>query len=263
MIKKIIFILVLLIGSSVYSQQIDLKKYQYIVVADRFDFVKETDQYQTSSLTKFLLKKKGFEVFLSNEVLPDDLIKNRCLALFVSVKDESSLFNIKSIIEFKDCYGELLFTSDEGKSKEKEYQKGYQEAIRRAYETMTDFEYSYNPAVVEVKEVKQKDVNILKEATNETVVSKNVMTPKINVKTTQEKVTVTAALDVLYAQAKTNGFQLVNTSPEVVFLILKTNVKDVFVIKDKNGILYKVGEFWVAEFYENDNLVTKNYQIKF
>ena len=64
-------------------------------------------------------------------------------------------------------------------------------------------------------------------------------------------------------QAKANGFQLVNTTPEVVFLLLKTNVKDVFVIKDKNGILYKVGDVWIAEFYENDRLTTKTYLIKF
>ncbi len=49
----------------------------------------------------------------------------------------------------------------------------------------------------------------------------------------------------------------------MVFLILKTNVKNVFIIHDKNGILYKLGENWVAEFYEKNQLVTKEYQIKF
>jgi hypothetical protein len=70
-------------------------------------------------------------------------------------------------------------------------------------------------------------------------------------------------VDVLYAQTKNNGFQLVNTALEVVFLILKTNVKNVFIIHDKNGILYKCGENWIAEFYENNQLITKEYQIKF
>ena len=54
-----------------------------------------------------------------------------------------------------------------------------------------------------------------------------------------------------------------NSAPEVVFLILKTNVKNVFIIHDKNGILYKLGEKWVAEFYEKNQLVTREYQIKF
>ena len=68
---------------------------------------------------------------------------------------------------------------------------------------------------------------------------------------------------MLYAQAKSNGFQLVNTTPEVVFIILKTNIKDVFVIKGKNGIIYKNGNIWVAEYYENTKLVVKQYHIKF
>ncbi|MGY8910777.1 MAG: hypothetical protein ACKVIG_13095, partial [Flavobacteriales bacterium] len=67
MIKKTIFLLMLLVSNSLLSQQTNLNKYQYIIVADQFDFLKEVDQYQTSSLTKFLLEKKGFEVFLSNQ----------------------------------------------------------------------------------------------------------------------------------------------------------------------------------------------------
>lgn len=262
MIQKIAFLLVLLISSSLFSQQTDLGKYKYIIVADKFDFAKETDQYQTSSLTKFLLKKKGFTVFLSNEVLPEGLIKNRCLALFASVKNESSMLSVKTIIEIKDCYGKLVISSDEGKSKEKDYQKGYQEAIRRAYETMTDFEYSYNAA--EVEETGKQETSVLKETKNAaTIVSKNVENSSINVKTTQEKITKIKSLDILYAQAKPNGFQLVNTTPEVFFLILKTNLKDVFIIQNKNGILYKLDGNWLAEYYEKDSLVTKTYQINF
>lgn len=264
MIYKTIFLFILFICNSVFSQQLDLKKYQYIVVADKFDFVKQVDQYQTSSLTKFLLEKKGFKVFLSNEKLPEDLIKNRCLALFAAVQNHSSMFNIKSVIEIKDCYGKLLFTSDEGKSKEKEFQKGYQEAIRRAYETMTDFEFTYDSAVVDFKEVQLSEIDGVKEKSKDSIVfEKNSDALSMKLNTIQKKGTDKITTDVLYAQAKANGFQLVNTTPEVVFLLLKTNVKDVFVIKDKNGILYKVGDVWIAEFYENDRLATKTYQIKF
>ena len=50
---------------------------------------------------------------------------------------------------------------------------------------------------------------------------------------------------------------------EVVFVILNTNKKDVYVIKGKDGTLYKNGENWVAEYYKNDQLVKEVYQIKF
>jgi hypothetical protein len=264
MIKKILFFLVLLISTSGFSQEINFDKYQYIVVADKFDFVSETDQYQTSSLTKFLLEKKGFKVFLNSDKLPKDLQVNRCIALFAAIKDDSSMFTIKNTIEIKDCYGEILFSSKEGKSKEKDYKKGYQEAIRNAYETMTDFNYSYNPALVDVKKDKKNELFIADiDSTARTKTQKVVMTPDVEIETIKEKIIVSKTVDVLYAQIKNNGFQLVNTAPEVVFLILKTNVKNVFIIHDKNGILYKLGEKWVAEFYEKNQLVTREYQIKF
>ncbi|MFT7331281.1 MAG: hypothetical protein ACI848_001359, partial [Roseivirga sp.] len=69
--------------------------------------------------------------------------------------------------------------------------------------------------------------------------------------------------NTLYAQPNENGFQLINLKPAVVFLILKTNIKDVFIISNKNGVLYKKGPSWIAEFYENGTLVEKKYQLKF
>jgi hypothetical protein len=253
-----------LVSASGFGQEINFDKYQYILVPDKFDFVSETDQYQTSSLAKFLLEKKGFKVFLNSDKLPEDLQINRCLALFVAIKDESSMFTIKNTLEIKDCFGKILFSSQEGRSKEKDYKKGYQEAIRNAYNTMTDFNYSYNPALVDVKKDKKNELFIADiDSTTSTKTQKVVMTPNVEIGTIKEKTILSKTVDILYAQTKNNGFQLVNSAPEVVFLILKTNVKNVFIIQDKNGILYKLGENWIAEFYEKNQLVTKEYQIKF
>jgi hypothetical protein len=253
-----------LVSASGFGQEINFDKYQYILVPDKFDFVSETDQYQTSSLAKFLLEKKGFKVFLNSDKLPEDLQINRCLALFVAIKDESSMFTIKNTLEIKDCFGKILFSSQEGRSKEKDYKKGYQEAIRNAYNTMTDFNYSYNPALVDAKKDK-KDESLIADidSTTSNKTQKVVRTPDVEIGTIKEKTILSKTVDILYAQTKNNGFQLVNSAPEVVFLILKTNVKNVFIIQDKNGILYKLGENWIAEFYEKNQLVTKEYQIKF
>ena len=86
---------------------------------------------------------------------------------------------------------------------------------------------------------------------------------EINKEGEKEENLVSNSLEVLYAQQKNNGFQLVNTKPEVVFVILKTNLKDVFVIKDVNGIFYKVGENWVSEYYENNQFIRKEFQVNF
>ena len=63
MIKKITFLLALIYSTIQFSQELNLEKYQYIIVPDQFSFLKSVDQYQTSSLTKFLFEKKGFKVF--------------------------------------------------------------------------------------------------------------------------------------------------------------------------------------------------------
>ncbi|WP_298780611.1 hypothetical protein [uncultured Polaribacter sp.] len=241
---------------SVFSQN-TTNNYKYIIVPEKFDFLKKTDEYQTSSLMKFLLKKKGFEVFLSNEKFPAELAANKCLALFTDIKDASSMFSTKSTIQIKDCSGKLIFSSKQGKSKEKAYKKAYHESIRNAYNTMSDFSNTYLSSNIE--EIK-KPKNIIDKPVGKTIIAPQI----IKVKELEQKgKVIKKESKLLYAQPNANGFQLVNMTPKVVFIILKTNVKDVFVIKDKNGILFKNNSYWLAQYYENNQLVEKEYQIKF
>jgi len=44
---------------SLTSQTKKMSDFKYIIVPNKFDFLKKSNQYQTSSLTKFLLQKKG------------------------------------------------------------------------------------------------------------------------------------------------------------------------------------------------------------
>ena len=67
----------------------------------------------------------------------------------------------------------------------------------------------------------------------------------------------------MYATATSNGYQLLNIERKPVFNLLKTNLKNVFIIKDKNGILYKENNIWIADFYNpNGNKVVKQYDVK-
>ena len=267
MIKKIVFSLLLVLAMSAYSQNNEINNYKYIIVQEKFDFLKKPDQYQTSSLTKFLLEKKGFTVFLSNDkAIPNELLLNRCLALTATIIDASSMLTVKSKIELKNCYDKVLYSSKEGKSKDKDYKKSYHESIRKAYSSMDDLVYNYKPntkvainkesvkakVVLPIKKaISVKNIPVVKEITpSGKVISKKQLISKSNV-------------EVLYAQVKTNGFQLVNTTPAIVFQVLKTNVNDVFIIKGKNGIIYRNENIWIAEYYENDKLVVKQFDIKF
>ena len=265
MIKKIVVSLFIFMTISVTSQHKKISDFKYIIVADRFDFLKTSDEYQTSSLTKFLLQKKGFIVFLSTDNLPQDLLQNRCLALTASVSDASGIFTVKNKIELKDCSGVLLYSSKFGKSKEKEYKKAYHEAIRKAYATMTDFESTSisTKEVPEKKEVSQrkeilpetKDIPITISVINEVIPEKTPISNKVK--------DDLVAIEVLNAQVTKNGFQLLNTKPEVVYQLLKTNLKDVFILRGRLGIFYKKGTSWIAEYYDNNQLIQKEYQVKF
>ena len=69
-------ILIFIIFQTSLYAQTDLNQYKYVSVPDRFDFMKTNDQYQISSLTQFLLNKKGFNVLESIENYPSDLASN-------------------------------------------------------------------------------------------------------------------------------------------------------------------------------------------
>ena len=264
--KNIILVFFLIMSNLfVFGQEKKVNNYKFIVVPDQFDFLKQKDEYKTSSLTKFLLKKNGFTVVLNSEQYPIDLRDNPCSGLKALVLDKSSMFKIKVILELRDCNGKLLYTSEEGVSRLKEFKKGFQEAIRNAHASMIDI--VYEPFLLETirkdkKEIVTVNPVLVKEVKE---VKLEVELPVINNReAAQVFPTNNIALDsALYAQKKENGFQLVDLKPQVVFVILNTSVKDVFVIKDKNGLLYKKGENWIAEFYEGGEIVVKKYNIKF
>ena len=264
--KNIILVLFLIMSNIfVFGQEKKVNNYKFIVVPDKFDFLNQRDKYKTSSLTKFLLKKNGFTVVLNSEQYPKDLINNPCSALNALVLDKSSMFKVKVIIELRDCSNRLLYTSEEGVSRLKEFKKGFQEAIRNAYASMGNI--VYEPFLLETIRKDKKEIVTVNPVLVEEVkeVKLEVELPVINnIEAAQISPINNIALSTtLYAQPKENGFQLINAKPQVVFVILNTGVKDIYVIKDKNGLLYKKGENWIAEFYDNGKLIEKKYQVKF
>lgn len=240
--KKAVTLLILFFVSISLQAQIEkLNNYKYAVVDSNFKFLKKTDQYQTSSLTQFLIAKTGIPTFLEGEKIPLKFISERCKGVFVSVTDNSSLLKTKSRIEFKDCYGVSVFNSKYGQSSEKEYKKAYPKAIRNAFKSIADYTYKYN----EKSEVKEVVFN------------------KDNVSVNKEIEKITVTLETLYAQPKENGYQLINKKPEVVFFLINTKKESLYIIKGKNGVFYKKDNYWIAETNENDTSIVKKYQVKF
>jgi hypothetical protein len=265
---KNILLLFFLIASNyaTFGQEKNLNNYEFIIVPERFDFLSQDDQYQTSSLTKFLLEKNGFVVLLDSEAYPRALKDNPCKGATAVVVDKSSLFKTKVIIELRDCFNKLIYTSAAGGSKLKDYKKGFQEAIRKAHANMNDVTYEAltTASRVEVENERSVEVPVVQEkvTTVKFVPERTISPSSVKTKEVAENKNL-EAVGLLYAQPKENGFQLVDAQPTVVFVILNTHVKGVFILKDKNGILYKKGERWIAEFYEEGKVVAKKYQIKF
>lgn len=233
---------------SLHSQE-KMNTYKYAIVSDKYDFLKKPDMYQTSSLTTFLLKKNGFDAYISSEKLPKEVYSNRCNTLFVRVLSLSGVFVTKLVVEFKDCNNQVVYKSKIGKSRKKEFKEAYHKAIRDAFTDPVITRYKFNE-----KEVVKTNVI----SSQKTKVKQG----RLKEGTPVKKVIVESDYTI-YAQSTSNGFQLVDSSPKIVYTILRTSTKDVFIIKGKNGVIYLKNSKWIAEFYEDGQLIQKELQIKF
>ncbi len=294
---KIFTVLAILMATlSTFSQE-NLNAYKYIIVPKKYDFLKENDQYKINSLSKFLFEKYGFETVMEGEDYPEDLIRNRCLGLKSNVVKESGLFKTKLIVELKNCYDKTVFTSRVGETREKEYEKAYNLALRDAFTSFEELNHKFEPSeshmaaneqlaeekksetAMEIQKLKE-EIETLKQ---EKIVEVAPVEPAMEVEavkqvdpvkvdpikaevvkeTPKETISMEAKSGVLYAQEIDNGFQLVDSTPKVVYKIKKTGLDHVFLVENMNATLYKKGDQWILEYYENGALKQIELTIKF
>ncbi len=143
--KKLIFTTVFLLGFvlSVAGQQLD--KYQYVRVPEKFDFLKEENQYQLNALTAFLFDKFGFTA-LYKEKNPQGV--NPCDILYANVHNDSGLFTTKLYVTLENCNKEVVLTSQTGLSREKDYKTAYHEALRKAFGSIEALQHTFTGEVV-------------------------------------------------------------------------------------------------------------------
>lgn len=295
----LIFSLSFVFTFNVFSQEDAINveaidNYKYVIVPLKYDFLSDTDQYQINSLTKFLFNKYGYTAFLENDPFPDDLRSNRCLALKAEVvKDRGGFLSTKVIINLMDCNGELIVASKVGKSREKEFKISYNLALRDAFETFQFHNYKYQPdpeiealssnlnnayskrndeeakkAQEEIERLKQ-EVAVLKEEKKIVKVDdeKAVIVPVAETSSDNKKIqqskAVTEDRKVLFAQPIENGFQVVDTTPKVVMILLETPKSNTFIVKDQNAIVYKEDGFWYLSKNDGKSTSHETLNIKF
>ncbi|RAV29852.1 hypothetical protein DN748_07060 [Sinomicrobium soli] len=257
--KKILTVLIAVFSISCVLGQSSVNGYKYVIVPKKFDFLKKENQYQVNALVKFLFEKYDFTAVYANE-LNADIEENSCLALKADVRDDSNMFTTKLKVELTNCRGEVVFLSEEGKSKEKDYKKAYHDALRKAFLSVEELGYRYDPSQAIV--APRRSVAAAPAATATPVLAAESKAPD-NTPVPVARQTGTVSGEVLYAQPVENGYQLVDQSPKVVFVLQNTSVDNVFIIKDKNGMLTLKDGKWMAEYYENGERVLRELEIKF
>lgn len=282
-IKLCIAILFLCVTSIVAQKSIN--DYKYVIVPIQYDFQKTEDAYQLNSLTKFLFNKAGFQAFLSNEDYPEDLNNNGCLAMTARLKNSSKMLSTNMNFDLVDCNNKVIFSSVEAKSKEKEYKTAYHDCTRKTFESIKAQNYSYSvptskaveTTVVAVQQqvTSTSEVEFQAPVKQATVSKTNVVIPVVATTTvvksetkpsTKEAVAeVIVDNSILYAQPTSTGFQLVDSTPKVVYVLLKTSVKDMYLVSgnNNNGIIYKTNGVWKVDYYNNGKLVSKELNLKF
>ncbi len=155
--KRLFFLFIILasvLGTKAtgYAQS-PLDSYKYIIVPRKFDFLKQENQYRVNSQTKYLFDSNGYTTLLKGEDYPEDLLSNPCLGAEANVIDESNSFTTKVRVSLTNCQDQVIYTTEQGRSKEKEYAKSYSLALNNAFKSIEQMGYEFNPDLVLVPSV--------------------------------------------------------------------------------------------------------------
>jgi hypothetical protein len=233
--KKYLIIIVLFISSVAFSQSIN--DYKYIVVPMKFQFQKSPNQYRLSTNSKFLLTNNGFTVYYDDAVLPLDLAKHKCKALYFDLQESSGYFMTKLTMTLKDCQNNIIYTSKVGKSKEKEFEKSYNEALAFALEDLKLLKYKYE------------------ENDNSPVVEKVL----------EEKKAISYAEYTYITKKIQDGFLITDSAnPNFYLKLLRTSNPSIFIgqSNENNGIVTVKADNIIFEYYKQNLLISQSLMVK-
>lgn len=232
-----------------------LNDYKYAIVPSKFEFLKEKDQFRLNTLTKLLMEKYGFVTYFDSDVLPSEVAENNCNKVYVDVKSNGNLFVTKLTVVLKDCKNVVLFSSSEGKSREKELQVAYNQSMREAFSSFDNLEYKYNG----MQNVKKEEVSNYKMITKDSTLK------------LQENGIIIVENDLefqnlLVAEIIKLGYLLIDPATSAIVLKLyKTSNENVFIANSNsiNGVVIKKGQEIFFEYYENKQLISRKLNVNF
>lgn len=243
--KKVLTIIGLLSLSSGFAQK--LSDYPYIIIPENFeDF--ENNQFQLKSRLSYFLGQKNYTI-LSNDAStwPSEVQENPCLATTANMKRVKSMLTNKLELSFSNCEHQII-EQMVTTSKIKEYDKGYQEALKMALNKIA-------PQQANVKNLEHHATKKLKVVQKKETFTPPVQKPETQAVSVNQPVTNDAQLykmgDNSYKliNATKGTYLLVNaTSDELFARLIETDEKGKYqaVILDRNGE-------YVTNAYENGN----------
>ena len=256
---------------NVFAQN-SLNDYKYVIVPEKYDFLKEPNQFQINALSKFLFEKYGFEAYMEGEELPEDLEYNRCLALNADMIEDNGLFRTKLALVLKNCKGTEIYKGPEGDSREKDFKRAYTEATRNAFKSLELLNYKYEPgsiattkAVLPKQQTKSQKVQELPQVAQAKMAKQKMQQHEVKEELVADFSTQQSeeSSETLYAREITNGFQLVDKTPKVVYRMFNTQMANVYLVENQSAMIYKHNGQWVYETLDNGVVVQKFLIIKF
>ncbi len=220
--KKNCLVLTLLLTTILVNAQ---KK--YVIVPNKFSFSVRNNQYNLNKTVKQFFKSEGFTTYFENEISKDF---NKCDAYQISLKREKNNSRSQSMwVLVKDCNDNVVFKSEEGKSRFLETSRAYNESLKRALKSIE--------GKLVVRKVASKGEQV------SPILKSEVFTFKK--KTTKEWVLVSED-----QVSKIVGFK---SSLKNVFIAYKNKTK---------GLFFKSKGFWFFEYEANGAIVSQKIIVK-
>ena len=241
---SITLIAILVASQTSLTAQINLDQYKYVSVPNRFDFMKSSDQFQISSLAKFLLTKNKFTVLENLEKYPTDLATNQCLLLNLNVEQIKGFLKTKLEVQFLNCKNQVVFKSDIGMSREKDFKTAYHQALRAAFSSVPEANYKFNETVDTV-------------STNEKLISDKPEVSTVAVSTTIRSTDLSTSklTSGILITHTSYGFDIKDADGIVVYSLYQTISDGIYIIDKLPGIVYKRGNRFVREYISNQKII--------
>ena len=232
--RKLLLSLILLVANYSFAQ--NDTGYKYVIVPAKFDFTETENLFNINELAKFLMEKRGFEVYFSNEIKPTGLKLDECSVLYLNIEKLKSMLNTKLQLTLKECTDRVVAQST-GMSREKKHHAAYNLAIREANDSLV---------------IPKRELGVVLEQ------------PKSGPQPTTEQ-PVEKVEGYLYAIKSAQGYVLVDHQDKEVYKLFKTSKADQFILSSDtiNGALYKVNNTWTLEYLKDEQVHTETLKIRF